>query len=71
MTFNSLSDLNEVTKIDFRKLTQNLIGEMIIIHLTNRLQNTSNVQKIFEIISEKVKAYLKTIIVTGKLVSLL
>ena len=58
-------------KIDFIKLTQNLRGEVLILHLTNKLQNTSNAQRIFEIISEQFKAYLKTIIVTGKLVLLL
>lgn len=57
-----------MTKIDFRKLTQNLRGEVLILHLTNELQNVSNVQRISEIISEKLKAYLKTIIVTGKLI---
>lgn len=60
-----------MTKIDFKKLIQDLKGEVLIMHLTNKLQNTSNVQRIFEIISEKFKAYLKTIIVTGKLVLLL
>jgi len=58
-------------KIDFIKLTQTLRGEVLILHLTNKLQNTSNAQRIFEIISEQFKAYLKIIIVTGKLVLLL
>jgi len=55
-----------VTKIDFKKLTQNLRGEVLIMHLTNKLQNISHVLRIFEIISKKFEAYLKTIIVTGK-----
>jgi len=55
-----------VTKIDFKKLTQNLRGEVLIMHLTNELQNISNVLRIFGIISKEFKAYLKTIIVTGK-----
>ncbi|KAG5317114.1 CAHD1 protein, partial [Acromyrmex heyeri] len=59
-------DSNEVMKIDFIKLTQNLRGEVLILHLTNKLQNTSNAQRIFEIISEQFKAYLKTIIVTDQ-----
>ncbi|XP_011704249.1 PREDICTED: VWFA and cache domain-containing protein 1 [Wasmannia auropunctata] len=59
------TDSNEMTKIDFKKLTQNLRGEVLIMHLTNKLlENASNVQRIFEVISGKVKAYLKTIIVT-------
>ncbi|XP_024880040.1 VWFA and cache domain-containing protein 1 [Temnothorax curvispinosus] len=62
----SRTDSNEVTKIDFKKLTQNLTGEVLIVHLTNKLQNISNVQRIFEIISEKFKAYLKTVIVTNQ-----
>ncbi|XP_011875650.1 PREDICTED: VWFA and cache domain-containing protein 1 [Vollenhovia emeryi] len=60
------TDSSEVTKIDFRKLTQNLRGEVLIMHLTNKVQNISNVQKIFEIISGKFKAYLKTVIVTDQ-----
>lgn len=67
-TLNFFSDSsNKMTKIDFRKLTQNLRGEVLIMHLTNKLQNTSNVQKIWETIPRKLKIYLKTIIVTGKL----
>jgi len=55
-----------VTKIDFKKLTQNLRGEVLVMRLTNQLQNMSNVLRIFGIISKEFKAYLKTIIVTGK-----
>ncbi|KAL0107464.1 hypothetical protein PUN28_014649 [Cardiocondyla obscurior] len=60
------TDSNNVTKIDFRKLTQNLKGEVLVMHVTNALQNISNVQGIFEIISNKFTAYLKTIIVTNQ-----
>ncbi|XP_012531291.1 VWFA and cache domain-containing protein 1 isoform X2 [Monomorium pharaonis] len=62
----SRTDSDEVTRIDFRILTQNLKGEVLIIHLTNKLQITLHVQKIFEIISGKFKTYLKTIIATDK-----
>ncbi|XP_072753876.1 VWFA and cache domain-containing protein 1 [Anoplolepis gracilipes] len=57
------TDSNQTTMIDFRKLTQNLRHEVVIIHLTNKLKDTSNVQKIFEIISERLKTYLKTILI--------
>lgn len=67
-TLNFLSDSNKMTKIDFIKLTQNLRGELLIMHLTNKLRNISNVQRILEIIPKKLKVHLKTIIVTGKLV---
>ncbi|XP_025996814.1 VWFA and cache domain-containing protein 1 isoform X3 [Solenopsis invicta] len=60
------TDSDEATRIDFRKLTQNLTGEVLIMHLTNKLQNTLNVQKIFEMISRKSKAYLKTIVTTDQ-----
>jgi len=64
LLLHSFSDSNEVTKIDFEKLTQNLKGKVLVLHLTNKLQNISNVRRIFEVISKE--AYLKTIIVTGK-----
>ncbi|CAL1673299.1 unnamed protein product [Lasius platythorax] len=57
------TDSNQTTKIDFRKLTQNLKHEVVIIHLTNKLKDTSNVQRVFEIISERYKTYLKTILI--------
>ncbi|XP_070171282.1 VWFA and cache domain-containing protein 1 isoform X1 [Polyergus mexicanus] len=57
------TDSNQTTKVDFRKLTQNLRHEVIIIHLTNKLKDTSNMQRVFEIISEKLKTYLRTILI--------
>ncbi|XP_011631150.1 VWFA and cache domain-containing protein 1 isoform X1 [Pogonomyrmex barbatus] len=60
------TDLNETTKIDFRKLTQNLRDKVLIIHLTNKLQTTSEVQRIVELISWELKTYLKTILITDQ-----
>lgn len=66
-----LLDSNQTTKVDFRKLTKNLRGEVVIIHLTNKLKDVSNVQRILKVISEKLKAYLRTILILpGKLDSL-
>lgn len=72
MPFNSFFflDSNQTTKVDFRKLTQNLRHEVIIIHLTNKLKDTSNVQRVFEIISEKLKTYLRTILILSGISSL-
>lgn len=59
-----------MTKVDFRLLTRDLKNEVIIIHLTNKLESASNVQAIFDVVSRNLKAYLKTVLtLTGKLVS--
>lgn len=55
--------------IDFRKLMQDLKGEVIIIHLTNKLEETLHVQRIFKIISEKLKVYSRTVLIlSGKFI---
>ncbi|GAB1860644.1 VWFA and cache domain-containing protein 1 [Camponotus japonicus] len=57
------TDSNQTTKIDFRKLTQNLRHEVIIIYLTNEVKGISHVERIFEIISERLTTHLKTILI--------
>ncbi|EZA55990.1 VWFA and cache domain-containing protein [Ooceraea biroi] len=57
------TDLNQTTKVDFKSLTQDLKNEVIVIHLTNKVENVSNVHEISEIISRNVKTYLKTILI--------
>jgi len=52
-----------MTNVDFKKLTQNLRGEVIIIHITNKLQTPLNVERILHVISEEHKAYLRTMLI--------
>ncbi|XP_012215377.1 VWFA and cache domain-containing protein 1 isoform X2 [Linepithema humile] len=59
------TDSNQTTNVNFKKLTQNLRGEVIIIHITNKFKNTSNVQRILDVILEEHKAYLKTILIAS------
>lgn len=61
-------DSNQTLDVDFKLLTENLTGEVVIIHVTNMLRNTSNVKNITEeISSEKLTAHLRTILIlSGK-----
>ncbi|XP_051174131.1 VWFA and cache domain-containing protein 1 [Leptopilina boulardi] len=58
------TDSNQTLDVDFKSLTGNLTGEVVIIHVTNMLKNTTNLKNITEeIYSQKLTAYLRTILI--------
>ncbi|XP_046837698.1 VWFA and cache domain-containing protein 1 [Vespa crabro] len=65
---------NQTINIDLKVLTQNLQGEVILLHLTNTLQDPSNAYEIFNKISAmQLNAYWRTILVLsdhGKYISI-
>lgn len=67
-------DVSQKIEIDFmsnilnRRFMQSLKGEVIIVHLTNKFMNASNVQGLFEAVLGTVKTHFRTILILpGKL----
>ncbi|KAK2588046.1 hypothetical protein KPH14_004115 [Odynerus spinipes] len=67
-------DSNQTINVDFNSLTQNIKGEIILLHLTNTLKDPSNAQQIFNVISKmQFNTYWRTILVLsdqGKFISI-
>lgn len=71
---NVCLDVNQTIEADFlskildRKLTQNLRGEVAIVHLTNKFKDASSMQGLSKVISGTLKAHFRTILILpGKL----
>ncbi|XP_014480142.1 PREDICTED: VWFA and cache domain-containing protein 1 [Dinoponera quadriceps] len=60
---NQTMDTDFLSEIFTRRMTQNLKGEVVIIHLTNKFKNASNVQGLSEIISRTSKIHIRTILI--------
>ncbi|XP_015599863.1 VWFA and cache domain-containing protein 1 [Cephus cinctus] len=58
------TESNETLSIDFKRLMKNITGEIVVIHLTNTLNSTSNVKNIINtMFSDKLITHLRTILI--------
>lgn len=68
LIFFSFADENATLDIDFKALTANISGNVVIIHLTNTLEDVSNVKGILNTLkSNRLVPHLRTVLIlSGK-----